>query len=151
MFHGYKWLLGLVLVVLAAGLLLFFRFNRHDIKSLEGFLASYDRYDKALLALAVSQTEDGEGQAAAALDELKAKAAFRLSSLIKNDAGLMSQAREVAELAGQELESLKAYRRAVRSKNVGADELAIGHGVVREKRKAAYACFRELAGKGMGR
>jgi hypothetical protein len=76
---------------------------------------------------------------------LNAKATFRLSSLIKNDAKLMDQALEVADLSGKELESLRAYKRAIQSKNADLDGLAKEYGDLTSKRKNAFARFLELA------
>ena len=56
----------------------------------------------------------------------------------------MDQAPEIADLSGRELGSLKAYKEAVQSKNADADALAGAYSDLAEKRKAAYARFREL-------
>ncbi len=78
--------------------------------------------------------------------DLASKASLRLSSLIKNDAGLMDRALEIADLARQELEGLRAYRSAIQHENADVDELAEASRVRTGKRKAAYARFRELGG-----
>jgi len=95
-------------------------------------------------------TDDSESKARAALAELEAKAAFRLSSLIKNDGALMNQAREVADLSARELASLEAYRKASREKNAALDGVARESGDLAGKRKAAFARFRELCGSNDG-
>jgi hypothetical protein len=88
-----------------------------------------------------------ESKADNALGGLKSRAAtFRLSSLVENDAELMNEAREVADLAGKELDSLKLYKSAVKSNNAKAEELARDYSDLTSQRKAAFARFRELAG-----
>ena len=142
----YKWLPVVVLTVLAAVLLFFYRFYRNDIKALEDFLASYEAFDRAISDFFISQTDDLEGQTGDALIELDKKAALRLSSLIKNDAKLMGQALEVANFAGREFDSLMAYKGAIQSQKADLEGLAKEHGDLTSERKAAYARFRELGG-----
>jgi hypothetical protein len=148
----YKWLLILVPVVAAVVFLFFFRMYHDDIKALKGFMASYEYFDKVIDSYTAKGWFDALGKAGEAVIELQANASLRLSSLIKNDAELMDQAREVADLSRRELDSLKAYDAMPRSRNPGPDEVAkedkLGkeYGVLRGNRKAAYARFRELAG-----
>lgn len=142
----YKWVIILALVVLGGVFFFFYRFYHNDVKALADFSASYEKFDKAISDYSISKTEDLESQAGRALLELKTKANFRLSSLIKNDAELMDQAHEVANLSGRELGSLRVYERAVQSKNADLDRLAKECGVLTGKRKAGYARFQELAG-----
>jgi hypothetical protein len=130
----YKWLLVFVLVAAAVAILFFFRMYYGDLRALKGFMASYDRFDRSM-----SVVDDGGGtgalnQAGEALIELQTKASLRLSSLIKNDAALMAQAREIAELSGTEFQVAKE------------DGLHEGFQTLHEKRLAAYARFRELGG-----
>ena len=82
-----KWLLLVVIVVLASGLF-FYRMYRHDFTALEDFVAAYEKFDQA----------PREG----ALRELDAKANVKISSLIKNDRELMNRMREIADTAAQE-------------------------------------------------
>ena len=143
-FKKYKVLLVLALVVIV-GVFLFFSFMYHnDIKALEGFLASYVTFDRAISDFSISKTDDLESKAGDALIELNTKATFRLSSLIKNDAELMDQALEVADHSGKELESLRAYKRAMQSKSSDLDGLAKEYGDLTSKRRAAYARFQGL-------
>ena len=142
----YRALLIVVLAVAAGIFFLFYRMYHNDIKELTDFLASYEKFDKAISDFSMSKTDDLEGKPGDALIELNTKATFRLSSLIKNDAKLMDQALEVADLSRKELESLKAYKRAIQSKNADLDGLAKEYGDLTSKRKAAYARFRELGG-----
>jgi hypothetical protein len=116
----------------------------NDIKALEGFLASYAIFDQAISDFSISKTADLESKASDALIELNTKATFRLSSLIKNDAELMDQALEVADHSGKELESLRAYKRAIQSKSSDLDGLAKEYGDLTRKRRAAYARFQGL-------
>lgn len=140
----YKVLLVLAPVAIVGVFLFFSRMYHNDITALEGFLASYETFDKAISDFSISKTDDLESKAGDALIELNAKATFRLSSLIKNDAELMDQALEVADLSGKEIESFRAYKRGIQSKNSGLDELAEEYGDLTSKRKAAYARFQGL-------
>jgi len=141
-----KWLLIFILVV-AAGVLFFaIRMYQDDIKALKGFMASYEQFDKAISELSQSAAADFESRAGDAVAGLSAEASLRLSSLIKNDAKLMDQAREVADLAQKELESFRAYQRGIRQENADVEELAEGSRILTEKRKMAYARFQELGG-----
>jgi hypothetical protein len=142
----YKWLPIVVLVVSAGVFSFFCRFYHNDVKALENFLASYEKFDKAISDFSISKTGDLESKAGDALSELNTKATFRISSLIKNDAKLMDQAREIADLSGKELDSLRVYKGAIQSKNADLDGLAKEYGDLTSKRKAAYARFRELGG-----
>jgi hypothetical protein len=85
-----KWLLVVVTVVLASGLVIY-RMYRHDITVLEAFVAAYEKFDQA----------PREG----ALRELNANANVKISSLIKHDRELMSAMREIADTAAQEFDN----------------------------------------------
>jgi len=143
-FKKYKVLLVLALVVIVGVFLFFSRIYHNNIKALEGFLASYVIFDQAISDFSISKTDDLENKAGDALIELNTKATFRLSSLIKNDAELMDQALEVADLSGKELERLRVYNRAIQSKSSDLDELAKEYGDLTGKRRAAYARFQGL-------
>ncbi|MGZ5514175.1 MAG: hypothetical protein ACXW2O_03570 [Candidatus Aminicenantales bacterium] len=141
-----KWSLIFILVV-AAGVLFFaIRMYQDDIKAIKGFMASYADFDKAISDLSLGGADDSENRAGNAVAGLSAKASLRLSSLIKNDAKLMDEAREVADLAQQELESLRTYKSAIQHENADVNELAEGSRILTEKRKMAYARFQELGG-----
>jgi hypothetical protein len=142
----HKWLPIVVLAVLAGVFFFFYRLYHNDVKELTDFSASYEKFDKAISDLSMSKTDGLERIAGDAFIELNIKAAFRLSSLIKNDAKLMDQAREVADLSGRELESLRVYKEAIQRKNVDLDGLVKEYVDLTGKRKVAYACFQELAG-----
>ncbi|OGD17716.1 MAG: hypothetical protein A2V76_04425 [Candidatus Aminicenantes bacterium RBG_16_63_14] len=142
----YKTLLIIVIVVAAGIFFFFYRFYHNDVKALVDFSVSYEKYDKAISDFSSNKTDDLESKADDALIELNAKSTFNLSSLIKNDAELMDQAFEVAELSGKELESLKAYKRAIQTKNADLDGSAKEYGDLTGKRKSAYARFQELGG-----
>lgn len=140
------WLPIVVLVVLASCCsFLFFRLYQRDVRALTGFTASYERYDKAIRDFSNSKNGDLESKADGSLIELKTKAAFRISSLIKNDKRLMDQAPVVADLSGRELESLKVYKAAIQHKDADLDGLAKEYRDLTRRRKTAYARFRELA------
>jgi hypothetical protein len=151
----YKWLIFFVLVMFA-GIFAFYHLYHTDIKELADFSASYEKFDRAISdfsgRISGSSPEDRptvdsyERKADEALVELKVKASARLSSLIKNDAELMSITLEISDLAGKELEALKAYRRAVSDKDINADRQAKEFADLTNERQAAYPRFRELGG-----
>jgi len=141
-----KWWIILVLAVAGGVFLFFYRMYHDDIEALRSFMASYERYDKAFSDLSLGGGSELEGKADSAAADLASKASLRLSSLIKNDAGLMDQALDVADLAQQELEGLRAYKKAVQHENADVDELAEASQILTGKRKAAYARFQELGG-----
>jgi len=141
-----KWLLILVLAVAAGVFLFFYVMYRDDIGALRSFMASYERFDKAVSDLSVGGADDPESNAGSAAADLASKASLRLSSLIKNDAGLMDQALEVADLARREIESLRAYRLGIKNENADVDELAEASRALTDRRKEAYARFQELGG-----
>jgi len=127
----YKRLLISILLIAAVVVLFFFRMYRDDVKALKGFMAAYERFDKAASIDSGIARADALGKANEASIELQARASLRLSSLIKNDGELMKQAREAADLARRELESL------------GME----GHSLIHEKRIAAFDRFQELSGR----
>jgi hypothetical protein len=141
-----KWLLVFILAVAAGVLFFFVRMSHDDIKALKAFIVSYEQFDRTISDLTQSGADDSESKAGNAAAGLSAKASRRLSSLIKNDAELMGQAREVADLAQKELESLRAYQRGIQHGNADVVELAEGSRVLTGQRKAAYARFQELGG-----
>jgi hypothetical protein len=150
-----KWLIFFVLVVLA-GIFAFYHLYHTDIKELADFSASYEKLDRAISdfsgRISGSSFEDRpavdsyERKADEARVELKVKASARLSSIIKNDAELMSITLNISDLAAKELEALKAYRRAVFDMDINAGRLAEEFADLTNKRQTAYARFRELGG-----
>ena len=153
----YKWLPILALIVVLAGVLsLFYKFYHHDVKALEEFLASYEAFDKAISEFSIPvfasnlegapATDNLERKADEALVELDTKTSVRISSLIKNDAELMSTELEIADVAGKELYTLRVYKRAIRDKrDADVDRLAKEFSDLNNKRTTAYARFQELA------
>jgi hypothetical protein len=137
----YRVLLILALVLIVGVFFFFYRMYHNDIKALEGFVTSYEKFDKAISDFSIGKTDDLESKAGDAFRELNTKAAFRISSLIRNEKKLMDQALVVANLSGKELESLRAYKKAIQSKNVDLDGLAKEYNDLASKRKAAYARF----------
>lgn len=142
----YKWIPIIVLVVLVGVFFFFYRFYHNDVKALADFSVSYEKFDKTISDFSITKTGDFESKAGDALIELNTKATFRLSSLIKNDAELMDQAVEVADLSGRELDSLRVYNGAIQRKNADLDGLAKEYDNLKSKRKAAYVRFQKLAG-----
>jgi hypothetical protein len=143
---------GAVLVLAAAAgvFLLFSRMYQNDMKALKGFLAAYERFDEAMPDPADKVHDAGLGPAEAALAELQAGSFFRLSSLIKNEGELMDQAREVADLAGRELDGIRTRDEALTGTiSVGVVEpsgLDLSGERLKEQRVAAFARFMELGG-----
>jgi hypothetical protein len=143
----YKAFLVLALVLLTGAFFFFYHFGHNDDQALSSFSASYEKFDKAISDLSTDETDGLESKARDALIELNTKAAaFRLSSLTKNDAELMNKAREIADLSGKELDSLRVYKRAIQSKSADLDGLAKKYGDLTSKRKTSRASFQELAG-----
>jgi hypothetical protein len=140
-----KWLMVAFLVAAVAAFVFLKRFYYDGVRSLEAFVGSCETYDRAVAGLSRTMTDDAENKARDALIDLRAKAGFRLSSLIKHDAELMNQAREVADVSGKELDALEAYRRAVQARNADSDTVN-AYRVLAGKREAAWARFRELGG-----
>jgi hypothetical protein len=137
----------LALVVIVGASFFFYRLYHNDVKALTGLSASYKIFDKAISDFSIGETGGLESTVNDALGELNTKAAaFRISSLIKNDATLMDKAHEIGDYSGKELENLKDYKRAIQAKNADLDGLAKTYGDLTSKRKAAYARFQELAG-----
>jgi hypothetical protein len=140
--------LVVALIAIAAVFLLFYRMGRHDKKALNEFVSSYEKFDEAILGYSAGHVDGFEGKAGAALAELEARAAERLSSLMKNDAELMAAAHMIAIYSAGELDNLYAYKRAIQNQNAGLEELVKEHGDWTAKRKAAYDHYREMSGLG---
>lgn len=90
----YKVVLVLALIVIVGVFSFFYRMHNNDIKALEDFLASYEKFDKAISDFSVpvftsnldlNKTDDLESEAGDALIELNHNASARISSLTKND------------------------------------------------------------------
>ena len=142
----YKWVIILTIVVLVGLFIFFYSFYLKDMKALADFSASYEKYDQAISDFSAGETDDLEKKAGDTLTELNEKAAaFRLSSLIKNDAELMDIAQKIADFSGRELENLRAYKRSLQSQSADLDKLAKEYSDMTGKRKIAYSRFRELA------
>jgi len=135
----------LILAVIMGIFFFFYHMYQKDMKSLTDFVASYEKFDKAISDFSISKTDDLENKAGYALLELKTKAAFRISSLIRNEGEAMKQAREVADFSVKEFDSLKAYKEAIQSKNASLDRLAKQYDDMTNNRKNAYARFQALA------
>ncbi len=125
--ENYKVLLVLALIVIAGVFFFVFRLHQGDVKALTEFVASYEKFDKAVSSYSLGGTDDLKSKANAALVELNASSAVRISSLVQHDAELMSTELEIADFSAKELAGLSAYKSS-------------------DKRKTAYARFQELAG-----
>ncbi len=156
----YKVVLILALIVIGGVFSFFYCMYHNDIKALEGFLASYEKYDKAMSDFSIpvfaanlegdslNKTDDLESEAGDALAELNSKAtALKLSSLIKNDAKLMDEALEINDLSGKELYRLSTYKKAKSNRditNIDLDRLSKEFRELNNNRKTAYARFQGL-------
>ena len=141
MITKYQGLVVIVLVVLVSIFLFFNRLYHNDIKKLTDFVASYEKFDKAILDFSISKTDDLETKADYALAELNTKSVFRLSSLIRNEKKLMDQALVVADLSRKELVSLKAYKKSAQNKSSDLDRLTKEYSNLSNQRKDAYIYF----------
>ena len=148
----YRALLIIALAAVAGIFFSFYRMYHDDIKALNRFMASYDSFERIISFHTDRGWSYALDKAGEAVIELQARASLRLSSLIRSEAELMDQAREVADLSRRELDSLRAVDALVRSRNPDQDEVAKEDelekecSLLRGKRKAAYVRFRELAG-----
>jgi hypothetical protein len=145
-------LLVIVLIFIALFVAAFFRMGTNDTRSIEGFSAAYQQYDR-LVAEYSAQVLAPESNAASesrelasavdgALVALNTAASARISSLTKNDGTIMHVTREIAGYSAQEVETLKS----VQALPSGAGMLAEQARALRGKRQADYARFQELAG-----
>lgn len=142
----YKVLLVLTPVVIVGTVFFFYRMYNNDVKALTDFSASYEKFNSAMSDFSSGQGDYLESKANNALVEFNKNAAFRLSSLIKNDSVIPPLALEIADFSGKELQSLKAYKSAVQNKNADLDKLAKQYSDMSNKRKAAYVRFQGFAG-----
>lgn len=149
-----KAFLVIVLIGAAAVFFFFYRMGQNDAKKLVDFLIAYDRFDKAITDFSIPvlasnsgaapATDDLERYADEALAELNTKASARISSLTKHDGEIMSITREIADLCGKELDTLKLYKIAAVNKNADLEMLAKELMDIKNKRRAEYALFRSL-------
>lgn len=149
-------LLVIVLVVVAGSFIFFFfRMGISDTKALADFPVDYKNYDQAISnfykAVLASNPENAsatsylEHKVDETLNLLNAQASVRISSLTKNDGDLMKVSLEIADLAGKEFDTLKAYRSAVADKTNDIDKLTEEFEDLRNHRQAAYSHYLELA------
>ena len=142
----------ILLAVAAGGLIFFFRMYQSDVKALKGFTTAYHAYDQAVagfskpLMVGEPASADLEHAADQALTELKFTASVRISSLIKNDAELMSAEQEIAGLAEKELAALKACQTALAEKDANFAGLAKAFTDLSQQRQAAFARYLQLSG-----
>jgi hypothetical protein len=118
-----------VAVIVILGAVFVYRMGRHDVRALADFAASYEQFDKR-----VSEET---------LNDLRAKAAMKISSLTKNDGSMMRVVRELSDIAVTEVGVIKASRVAQHDSD-GATELAARLNDIQRERKAAYAHFQRL-------
>lgn len=165
----HKVALVLALVVIGGVFLFFFRLYNNDVKALESFSASYEKFDKAISYFSSGKTDGLESKAEDALYQVTRTASFRLSSLIKNDAIIPPLALEIADLSRKELDYLSAYKKAIQNepqhqnldcakqqslmveiwcggKDANLDKLVKEYGDIDSKRKTAYTSFQGLVG-----
>ena len=151
---------ALIITALTAvgGIFFFFsRMGMNDAQVLADFPAAYKNYDhaisdfsKALLTANPQSAPEPDVlklKVDEALVELNTKASVRVSSLTKNDGDLMRIMREIADLSAKEFNTLKAVQSALVDRKADADPLAKEFADFTNQRQAAYARFRELAGR----
>ncbi len=143
--------LAAFLVLLGCAAFFFYHFGHSDDRKMAEFSVAYGEFDRAVSELSARPGPDSERRADAASAGLIARAAMRLSSLTKNDAELMTQARQVAEIAARELESQKSFLKAAQKNDREADALARTSRELAGRRRAAWDHFRQLAGQGSDR
>lgn len=142
-----------ILLLGAAGIIyLFFHFGSHDARALSDFSSAYHRFDAAVTEYATAVvstagTRDALAQESqAALADLQGKAAVRISSLTRNDAGIMNATAEVARLGNQELAALNALEAEGGGQAANHEAQLQAVSDLTRQRQAAYARFLELAG-----
>jgi hypothetical protein len=143
-FKTYKWLIIIILIILAGGFLFVRHLYNSDMKKLEDFVSSYEKFDKAISDFSANDTSDLQNETENSLIDLGINADFRISSLIKNDKVAMDTARQIADLSGQEFEALIAFKMEVKNNEADAQELAKHYNDLTSQRKAAYAAFLKL-------
>lgn len=141
----YKFLFAVTLLVFVGGFLFFYRLYRHDIQALTNFIVAYERFDRAIATYDASFVGEGASEARDALTALRGASVFRLSSLIKNEKELMSQALDIAAASEKEFDSLGAYKKAISDDGTNVREFAKTYNDFMNKRKTAYATFRRFA------
>ena len=151
-----KVLIGFVLLVAAVVSFLFFHLYHRDVKTLRGLLESYKKFDNAISDFSISvfasidggasASGDSERRAAEAPADFDKKASVRISSLIRNDAELMSLSRQIAMLSRKEWDNLRKSKTAAAGNGGDWDGWARELSALRDKRQAAYSRFQELLG-----
>ena len=137
--------LALTLVIFGGIFFFFYLMYQKDVAALGNFKSSYEKFDQKISDLSARGTDDVARKANEARVELNANTSFSLSSLIKNDNALPVVALEIADLSGKELDALDSYTKAMHSKSANLEALSKAYDDLRNKRKAAYARFEELA------
>ena len=135
----------IIVLVLLVGVFFLGRMYHNNVKALTDFSTSYERFDSAISNVPIDTVSDLNRKAEEALARLIAQSSVRISSLIKNDRELMSAEREIADVSGKELASLKAYTVAIQNNSADLSERSKEYADLIGKRKAAYAHFQELA------
>ncbi len=150
--HYKRRLIFILILAVPIGVLLFFyRMYNDDIRAIKDFVAAYERFDQGVSDLGKGPADDFK-KVDRAVTDLGAKAKLRLSSLIRNDAGLMAQALEVVDLSRRELDRLRAYDAWLENQTrdpaaaLKKDELASECVLLRVQRKAVFGRFQEFEG-----
>ena len=139
---------AIVLVVVVTSVATFvYRMGRHDTQALRDFAISYEQFDRTVMELALPSQGSGarsEQAANVALADFQAKASMKISSLRANDGTMMRAARDVSQVATQELSTLTAYRAAATKGSHTARVLAAELANVHNERRNTYARFQFL-------
>ena len=144
MMQQYKFFFAITIIVFVGGFLFFYRLYRHDIQALTNFTVAYANFDRAIAVYGASVGDDGASEARDALAALRSASVFRLSSLMKNEKELMSQALEVAAISDKEFDSLGTYKKATSDHGANVREFAKASEDFMLQRKAVYIYFKDL-------
>ena len=142
-----KALLIIALIVAVGVGFFFFRLYQKDVQAITDFTVAYEKFDQATRDFSKGGTKELSDKALNALQDLKAKAAaFKVSSLVKNDPQLMSLAQQIADFSGQEMDNISAYKQALQNKSDKLNSLMQEYGDIANRMRTAYTHFREFAG-----
>ena len=153
-------ILLLIALLILAGIFIFFfyRMGSNDAKALADFPVAYRNYDQAISDLynaILANDPDNlltidnlEYNADQALNFLNKQASIRISSLTRNDGDIMEVSLEIVALAGNELDTLKAYHTSVANRTNDINKFAKDFTDLRKQREAAYSHYLEFTMEG---
>ncbi len=137
----------LLFVFAVAGIgVVIYSFHHSDSAKLTDFSSAYERFDSAISTARADGSGKSDYMAASALDALIAGSEFRLSSFVEHDADLMVQAQLIADLAAEQLKTLKSCRKGAAGQNGDRDFLSGDYNKAAEATEDAYRRFQGLEG-----